>query len=249
MKLEEYLRQREQRRIEQRPKFRSPCAICLQPERTCYCLHIQSFDPKIRFVILIHRLEVRRRVATGRMSHLCLKNSELLMGYDYSEDPRVNAILQNPKYYPVILYPGSTSTNLSLLAPQERSALFPQDKELVVFVIDGTWSTAGKTLRRSKNLHHLPRICFNPSHPSRFYVRQQPKANCFSTLEAIHQTIEMVGPVAGFDVTSGEQNRLLYVFDKMVEQQLEFIRQSHKTNRHSRHQRAKTGRIQLLQPD
>ena len=216
---------------------RTYCRTCVRPIRTCYCEHVQTFDPKIEFVILIHRLEVRRGIASGRMSHLCLENSKLIMGYDYTHDERVNAILGDPAKYPVILFPGPTSANLSHMSMSEREMVFPKDKQLVVFVIDGTWSTAGKTLRRSKNLHHLPRICFIPTGPSRFRVRTQPKEGCFSTLEAIHQTIEMVGPLKGFDPSSKQQDRLLHVFDKMVEQQLEFIRESLRTNRHSRHGR------------
>lgn len=216
---------------------RTYCRTCVRPLRACYCEHVQKFDPKIEFVILIHRLEVRRGIASGRMSHLCLENSQLIMGYDYTNDERVNAILNDPKKYPVILFPGPASANLSHLSMQERGDLFPKDKELVIFVIDGTWSTAGKTLRRSKNLHHLPRICFNPTGPSRFRVRTQPKEGCFSTLEAIHQTIEMLSPLKGFDLASREQDRLLHVFDKMVEQQLDFVRESLRTGRHSRHGR------------
>lgn len=216
---------------------RTYCRTCVRPLRTCYCAHVRSFDPKIEFVILIHRLEVRRGIASGRMSHLCLQNSQLIMGYDYTNDERVNAILDDPKKFPVVLFPGPTSVNLSHLTMRERASTIPADKDLVIFVIDGTWSTAGKTLRRSQNLHSLPRFCFIPTGPSRFRVRTQPKEGCFSTLEAIHQTIEMLGPLKGFDVASRQQDRLLHVFDKMVEQQLEFIRESLRTQRHSRHGR------------
>ncbi|MGE0763365.1 MAG: tRNA-uridine aminocarboxypropyltransferase [Bdellovibrionales bacterium] len=238
MNVQQYLARREQQNLAQRSlPGRKLCIKCLQPERTCYCVHVQTFDPKLKFAILIHRLEVHRRIATGRMSHLCLQNSDLLMGYDYSHDLRVNALLADPQFHPVILYPGQRSTNLSSLSTAERTALFPAGKKPLIFVIDGTWSTAKKTLRRSINLHQVPQICFTPERPSRFRVRQQPKAHCISTLEAIHQTIELLGPIVGFDVASREHDRLLYVFDKMVEQQLEFIRLSHQTERHSRHPR------------
>ena len=33
-----------------------------------------------------------RRIATGRMSHLCLKGSELLKGQNFTDDVRVNEI-------------------------------------------------------------------------------------------------------------------------------------------------------------
>jgi DTW domain-containing protein YfiP len=179
------------------------------------------FDPKIRFVILIHGREAQKRIATGRMSHLCLQNSLLLSGYDYSRDDRVNSILEDDKFFPVILYPGKDSLNLTERTREERNAMFPAGRELVVFVIDGTWITARKTLQRSKNLRALPQVSFTPSRPSRFRVRKQPKPNFFSTLEAIHQTIELVGEGRGFDLSSRSHDALLHVFDQMVEQQLE----------------------------
>ena len=210
---------------------------CLQPRSLCYCRHVRAFDPKIKFVILIHRLEVRRRIATGRLSHLTLENSELMMGYDYSHNSRLTEIVHDPANFPVILYPGPKSINLTPLTHKERALVFPKDKQPVVIVIDGTWGTAGKMLSRSENLQGLPRICFTPDRPSNFRVRKQPKKECFSTVEAIHQTIEMVGPGRGFDVASGAHHALLSVFDIMVEQQLEFVRLSLAQNRRTRHRR------------
>lgn len=213
------------------------CMKCLQPQMMCYCHHIRRFDPRIKFVILIHRLEVRRRIATGRLSYLSMENSELMMGYDYSKNQRLTDIVRDPSNYPVILYPGQKSINLTPMTGEERAQVFPANKQPVVIVIDGTWGTAGKMLSRSENLCGLPRICFTPDRPSNFRVRKQPKKECFSTVEAIHQTIEMVGPGRGFDVASGDHNALLSVFDVLVDQQVEFVRLSRLESRQSRHRR------------
>lgn len=237
MNLQTYLERRAQSHAP--PKFRVLCVTCLQPEFTCYCAHVRTFNPQTRFVILIHPIEWRRRIASGRMSHLCLENSQLIQGFNYTHNVQVNEILNDPSLYPVILYPGANSTNLSHLTPAEKNSLFPHDREPVIFVIDGTWSTARKMLRRSLNLQALPRLCFSPPRPSTFRVRQQPKPECYSTLEAIHHTIELLGPTRGFDPASRQHDRLLYVFDKMVEQQLEFIRQSHARSPHSRHRKGR----------
>ena len=234
MNLEAYLEQRRQR-LAQQPKFRDVCFRCRQPDFTCYCQHVQPFDPKIEFVILIHPLEARRRIATGRMSHLVLNSSHLILGYDYSENAALNALLTNPDNHCVVLYPGAQSTNLTPLTFDQRQAVFPEHKKPVVIVIDGTWNTARKMLRLSRNLHGLPRICFTPAQPSNFRVRLQPKKECYSTLESIHHLIELTGRTQGFDVDSRAHDRLLYVFDKMVEQQLEFIRTTHQWRRRSRH--------------
>ncbi len=205
-------------------KFRQLCNACMQPDFSCYCRHVQKFNPKIKFAILIHPIEVKRRIATGRMAHLCLENSVLISGQDYTNSDRVNAILENPRYQPLVLYPGRNSTNLSQMAAEQRVSLLNQDKEPVIFVIDGTWATARKMIRLSKNLHSVPRICFTPEGASQFRVRKQPAPECFSTIEAIHQTIDLIGPAAGFTTQAREHDKLLYVFNKMVERQLEFIR-------------------------
>lgn len=161
------------------------------------------------------------------------------MGYNYTHNPVLNSILQDPGNHCVILYPGAKSLNLTGMSEESKAAVFPHDKKLVVIVIDGTWGTAGKMLSRSRNLWDLPRICFTPSKPSNFRVRKQPKVECYSTLEAIHETIELLGPSQGFAVESRAHDALTYTFDKMVEQQLDFIKQSHSWRRRSRHYREK----------
>ena len=207
--------------------YRVLCLRCLQPEFGCYCEHVQSFDPKIKFVILIHPIEVKRRIATGRMSHLVLKNSLLITGQDYSQNQAVNDIINNPKYDPVVLYPGPQALNISNLDASEKEKIFKSDREPVIFVIDGTWNTARKTMWQSQNLRALPKICFTPEHLSQFRVRKQPDPHCFSTIEAIHHTIELMGTSQGFKPETREHDKLIFVFNKMVERQLEFIRLSH----------------------
>lgn len=239
MDLEAYKRNREL--ISQtEPQYRHLCTQCLQPRFGCYCVHVQKFDPKIKFVILIHPIEMKRRIATGRMSHLCLENSELIVGQDYSNNLKVNQILQNPKYQPAVLYPGSSALNLSTVRSEERGKIFSADKTPVIFVVDGTWATAKKTMYMSQNLKFLPRFSFTPPHKSQFRVRKQPGVDCFSTIEAIHHLIELVGDGVGFDVSGGRHNRLIDVFGKMVERQLEFVREAYDNPRSTSYRRPRS---------
>lgn len=225
MDLAKYKAKRAELQLAQ-PKYRTLCAVCVQPNFCCYCSHVSQFDPKISFVVLIHPIEVKRRIATGRMSHLCLQGSYLIQGQDYTKDPLVNQLIDDTDYHSVILYPGLNSKNLSSLADSEKAELFPPNKKLRVFVIDGTWATAKKMTRQSENLQKLPRICFTPAKPSNFRVRKQPAANCYSTIEAIHHTIELLGETQNFEVRERSHDKLLTVFNYMVERQLSFIQES-----------------------
>lgn len=211
--------------LSEAPQYRCICSTCFQPDFGCYCSHVHNFDPKINFVILIHPVEAKRRIATGRMSHLCLKNSFLIKGQNYSTSSLVDELIQDTNYHSVMLYPGATSKNLSLMFEHEKKNLFPTDKKLRIFVLDGTWATAKKMIKHSENLKALPRICFSPSKPSNFRVRKQPDINCYSTIEAIHHTIELIGESQGFAVQEREHDKLINVFDHMVEKQLSFVRE------------------------
>lgn len=237
MNKQNYLVQRSERQ-QAEAKFRNLCTTCLQPEFGCYCSEVQKIDSKIKFVILIHPIEHKRRIATGRMSHLCLENSELITGQDYTQNSRVNEILADSSHSHRILYPGKKSLNLSEVRVSSGiPSIFEAGKSPVVFVIDGTWATAVKTLRQSQNLWDVPQICFTPTQLSQFRVRKQPAKECVSTIEAIHQTIELLGGTVGFPVEQRQHDKLLHVFNYMVERQLEFIRKASENQNFSAYRR------------
>jgi DTW domain-containing protein YfiP len=236
----ETYRKNRQALAENLPQHRPTCGTCFQPQQICYCPQIQKFNPLVKFVILIHPIEHRRRIATGRMSHLCLENSHLFRGHNFTHHKDVNALLSNPDLYPVILYPGTNSKNLTLMADSQRGGICPLGKTLTIFVLDGTWATAKKMLKHSHNLRDLPKICFTPDRPSNFRVRKQPREGYFSTIEAIHHTIDLLGPSFGFPTERRTHDALLRVFDSMVEVHLEFIQKSHERQGPSRYRRHET---------
>jgi DTW domain-containing protein YfiP len=200
------------------PRRRISCLHCRQPVASCYCSAVTSFDPGVKFVILIHPIEHNRRIATGRMSHLILQNSKLIRGYTFGGNAHVNALIEDPANQCMLLYPGQKSLNMSLL-PQPVQ-VFDRKRQPVLFVVDGTWGTAKKMVNQSPNLYTLPRVQFTPVRESRFRVRKQPRPNFYSTIEAIHHSIELLAGNVGFDLSCGHHNHLLEMFDRLVEQQL-----------------------------
>jgi len=219
--LEEYRRRKLERLLaETRP--RSLCRACRKPPPTCYCARIRAFHPSITFVILIHPEEVPRSVATGRMTHLCLANSRFFEGEDFSEHEEVNAIVRDPRNFPLLLYPGKSALNLSTISAQQRQRWLPRDRRPVAFVFDGTWRTAKRIRRLSRNLHGLPEVTFSSETLSAFgEVRKQPEPGCFSTIEAVHHVLRLFS-----DDSSRAHDNLLDVFLFMVNQQLAYERQN-----------------------
>lgn len=220
LNIQQYRAKKLEQDLRERARFRPSCGVCFQPQLACYCSQILAFDPKIKFVILIHPVEARKRIATGRLSHLVLQDSHLFRGESFGHHLGVNKILADQSFFPVILYPKGLSLNLSQCDDQVLSHLVPPEKKLVVFVIDGSWGTANRMIRESENLSQLPRICFTPERESRFRVRKQPRQGYLSTVEAIHQTIELLGESVGFPLHRRQHDNLIQVFDHLVDQQL-----------------------------
>jgi DTW domain-containing protein len=176
-------------------------------------------ETRTRFVFLMHPKEYKEEKAgTGRLTHLCLPNSELHMGKGFDGHVAVQALINDPHNHCVLLYPGVAATNLS--EDSQLSAFNSQlrSRRLVVVLLDATWSGARKMLRLSPGLQRLPRIMFTPSAPSRYVIKQQPQAGCLSTLEAVHELLLVLERTGLDDYPQPDQ--LLGIFQRMQDFQI-----------------------------
>lgn len=173
-------------------------------------------DTQTKFVILMHPYEYRRiKLNTGRLTHLCLANSEIHVGETFDENESVRRMICDPENFPVLLYPGSDALDLS---KGELKTGQIEGKQLVVFLIDATWRLARPMLRFSRCLQALPRIMFRQSQPSRYVIKKQPEAGCLSTLEAVHELLLALDRFGLDRYTMPDQ--LIAHFLKMQEYQL-----------------------------
>ena len=203
-------------------QFRAWCTRCRRPGVGCYCALIEPFDSLPRFVILSQPREAKHRLGTGRMAHLGLGNSLRFEGIDFSQHPQVNREIADPGNAPMLLFPSRQAVNLSKLTLIERRQLASDSRSLVVFVLDGTWKSVRKMMRLSDNLRQLPAICFAPATPSAYGFRREPRPECYSTIEAIHQVIELFDGGAATAAQSRRHDRLLAPFHFMVATQLAY---------------------------
>jgi len=201
--------------------MRVMCYRCFWPQTLCWCASLQPMATRTRFVFLMHPKEFKEEKAgTGRLTHLCLPNSAIHMGTGFDGDEAVQALIHDPKNFPVLLYPGKDALNLSTAAEFQVSGFKSQvsEKQLTVFLLDATWSGARKMLRLSPGLQQLPRIMFTPSAPSRHIIKQQPVEGCRSTLEAVHELLRVLEQT-GLD-RYADPAQLLGIFQRMQDFQI-----------------------------
>ena len=200
---------------------RETCYRCFWPKPLCWCASITPMTTRTKFAFLMHPKEWKQeKAATGRLTHLCLAQSEVHVGVGFDDHEDVQALLRDPKNFPVLLYPGATALNLSDAPVPQLTALNAQlhERRLVVLLLDATWALGRKMLRLSPSLQRLPRIMFTPAAPSRFVIKQQPQAGCLSTLEATHELLVALER-AGLD-NYPLPDQLLGLFQRMQDFQL-----------------------------
>ncbi len=201
--------------------MRVMCYRCFWPQQLCWCSSLRPMQTRTRFVFLMSPKEYKEEKAgTGRLTHLCLPNSELHMGQGFERDEAVQALLADPANYCVLLYPGREALNLSVASGAQLSAfnLHLRERRLVVFLLDATWGGARKLLRLTPSLQRLPRVMFTPTAPSRYIIKQQPQEGCLSTLEAVHELL-LVLERSGLDHYP-DSGQLLDLFQRMQDFQM-----------------------------
>ncbi|WP_438483021.1 tRNA-uridine aminocarboxypropyltransferase [Oleiharenicola lentus] len=192
------------------------CYKCYWPQPLCWCASITPMPSRTKFVFLMHPYEFKRiKANTGRLTHLCLADSELHIGISFDEHDKVQALINDPQNYPVLLYPSREARDLS------KGELHAEDfagKRLVVFLLDATWRLVRPMLRTSLTLQRLPCIMFSNAAPSRYVIKRQPEPGCLSTLEATHELLLALDR-SGLDHYA-QPTQLLEVFQRMQDFQI-----------------------------
>lgn len=159
---------------------RDKCERCLRPRAACYCAHIPSIATKTRLVLLQHPRERDMAIGTAHMASLCLENSELHVGIDWSESEPLKRALSDPERPPILLYPGKDAVDISK---------HPPPGPVTLVVVDGTWALTKKLVRVNPILQALPRYAFVPPAPSEYRIRREPNMESVSTIEALIHTL------------------------------------------------------------
>ena len=160
--------------------MRPNCAICLRPKITCICHLITKVDTGIEVLILQHSLEVTETKGTARLLHLCLPNSQLLMGEVFDE----TQLLSSKKS--ILLYPITPEDHsLGIAPPPELNTTdLTSLNNIRLIIIDGTWRKSRKILCKNPYLQTLPRLKLADLPAGQYTIRKARKPHQLSTLEA-----------------------------------------------------------------
>ena len=196
-------------------QHRTICYDCYRPSTSCMCSYITPIETNTRFVILMHPKEFKKtKNGTGHFTNLSLKNCEIHIGVDFSQNDAINEIIDNPSNTCYVLYPSATSINLN------ESMIGGKGKNTVLFLIDSTWPCSRSILLHSPNIQRLNKVSFTHTQVSAFTFKQQPEEYCLSTMESTLCVLELLTEHKIEKLDRQQLNGFLLPFKKMVEYQL-----------------------------
>jgi DTW domain-containing protein YfiP len=191
----------------------------MRPKSECICKFTSPLHTNTRFIILMHPKEYKKeKNGTGRMTQLQLENSEIIVGVDFTNNKRVNEILNKENSASFLLYPGKDNFNLSTRDSSATNDFMGTHPNL--FILDGTWPCARKMLKLSTNLQQLKRVSFDNKITSKFIIKQQPQPLCLSTIESVYTVINLLKKS---DLEHCDTKDFLIPFEKMIAYQVEYI--------------------------
>lgn len=200
---------------------RQKCYKCYRPQSSCMCEHVHTIETQTKFIILMHPKEFKKiKNGTGHLTHLALKNSELFVGIDFSDNKAINEIIFTHNSF--VLYPSKDAINLSSRDIKEYTNDI-EDKKTAIFLIDSTWACSIKMLRESKNLKALKHISFENTKLSQFKIKEQPADYCLSTIESTLTVLELLNKCDKENIKSLDLDMFLNPFHKMIEYQIKYI--------------------------
>ena len=209
------------------------CLRCGRPDPLCYCRALVPTATRTHVVIFQHPRERTMKMGTARLAHLGLAGSELHVGFNVDEHPRLRALATAPRGEVALLYPD----------PDATSAVEPDPRPRTLVVVDGTWNTARKMIAHSHLLQALPRMSLRPALPSTYRIRREPAAHCLSTVEAV------VAALVALEGDAGRFVSILDAFDRLVRVQLGYATSEHVPyyrERKRRSSRRRTSQVQAL---
>jgi len=196
------------------PVKRAVCAVCLRAQSACICRWIAPVAPQAALLVLLHPLEVGNAKNSGRLLHLSVAGSELMVGEAFDADV-LDGLLHADGRTPVLLYP-HTPDDQNLPPPPALLALPASMLRLVV--LDATWRKSRKMLYLNPALQLLPRLALTDVAPSNYRIRKAHAPHQLSSLEAAAQAL------AQLEGDGARYGALLDAFDGFVSQQAAYVR-------------------------
>ncbi|MBY5994046.1 tRNA-uridine aminocarboxypropyltransferase [Ferrimonas balearica] len=164
------------------------CPRCQIAESHCCCAWARPGQSPLRFCLLMHHKEPMKPTNTGRLIAETLPDT-LAYCWDRTEpDPALVALLSDPAYQPMVVFPGQYAEPERVVESIEVSSA----KRPLLILLDGTWKQA-RRMFQSDLLTGLPVLSITPEALSRYKLRSAAHEHQLATAEVAAQVLAIAG--------------------------------------------------------
>lgn len=174
--------------------------------KPCLCAIRPSIQLTCDLLLLMHRNEILKPTNTGRLIADCFPANTWAASWSRTQpSPRLLSLLEDPAYYPLLLFPGEFNPLFSSPPAstygedgQGRYCTNNKPRKPLIIIIDGTWKQARRMYLQSPWLHCHPRLELSEFNSGNYGLRQAPGGqHQLATAEAASLALKMLQEDAG----------------------------------------------------
>lgn len=166
------------------------CDSCLLPQTDCICAAKPEPVARAAFCFIMYTGECYKPSNTGRLICEVATDNHAFIWDRTKPDASMLALLKNPKYAPVVVFPEQYAAPERCLSHAQALAAATADRIPLFVMLDGTWREA-KKMFRSPYLAELPVLGIQPEQASDYLLREAAHLHQLCTAEVAISVLEM----------------------------------------------------------
>ncbi|RRV07661.1 DTW domain-containing protein [Stutzerimonas xanthomarina] len=180
------------------------CERCRVPFSHCLCPWLPAIESDCGVCLLMHDIEPLKPSNTGWLIADVVRDTFAFTWQRTCVDPRLLALLADPQWQPLVIFPGEYAESRRVVEQVERD----NAKRPLFILLDATWTEARKMFRKSPYLDGLPVLSLRPEALSRYRLRRSTCSDHLCTAEVAALCLDLAGDSAA----SNTLDALLDVF-------------------------------------
>jgi DTW domain-containing protein YfiP len=166
------------------------CEDCLIPEKKCICAQRPTITSHSAFCLLMYKSEYYKPTNTGKLIADVIHDNYAFKWDRVSPDPALIALLENPKYTPILVFPQQYAEAQRCIDSPNDLVDIQQGKIPLFVMLDGTWREASKMFK-SPSLAKLPVLGIQPEKASSYQLREAAHVHQLCTAEVAIEVLKM----------------------------------------------------------
>ncbi|WP_374417852.1 tRNA-uridine aminocarboxypropyltransferase [Stutzerimonas kunmingensis] len=168
------------------------CERCRVPFSHCLCPWLPTIESDCGVCLLMHDIEPLKPSNTGWLIADVVRDTFAFTWQRTGVDPRLLALLADPQWQPLLIFPGEYAESRRVVEQVERA----NAKRPLFVLLDATWTEARKMFRKSPYLDGLPVLSLRPEVLSRYRLRRSTRSDHLCTAEVAALCLDLAGDSA-----------------------------------------------------